>query len=92
MSPGVSAFPASGSSPTSLQAQDIDEDFVGDADLIAASIIGEAIPSTSGHDSTFACVDNPNTKTDIAEKQQVIAPTEPVSISELENVTCTTRW
>ena len=55
VSPGVSAFPASGSSPTSLQAQDIDEDFVGDADLIAASIKGEAIPSTSGHDSTFAC-------------------------------------
>ena len=89
VSPGVSAFTASCSSPTSLQAQDIDEDFVGDADLIAASIIGEAIPSTSGHDSTFACVDNPDTKTDIAEKQQVIAPTEPVSISELENVTCT---
>ena len=89
VSPGVSAFPASGSFPTSLQAQDIDEDFVGDADLTAASIIGEAIPSTSGHDSTFACVDNPDTKTDIAEKQQVIALTGPVSISELENVTCT---
>ena len=89
VSPGVSAFPASGSSPTSLQAQDIDEDFVGDADLIAASIIGEAIPSTSAHDSTFACVGNPDTKTDIAEKQQAIAPTESVSISELENVTCT---
>ena len=89
VSPGVSAFPASGSSPTSLQAQNIDEDFVGDADLIAASIIGEAIPSTSGHDSTFVCVDNRDTKTDIAEKQQAIAPTEPVSISELENVTCT---
>ena len=88
VSPSVSAFPTSGSSPTSLQAQDIDEDFVGDADLIAASIIGEAIPSTSGHESTFACVDNPDTKTDIAEKQQVIAPTEPISISELENVTC----
>ena len=67
----------------------IDEDFVGDADLIAAPIIGEAIPSTSGHDSTFVCADNPDTKTGIAEKQQVIAPTEPVSISELENVTCT---
>ena len=89
VSPGVSAFPASGSSPTSLQAQDINEDCVGDADLIAASIIGKAIPSTSGHDSTFVCVDNPDTKNDIAEKQQVIAPTEPVSISELENVTCT---
>ena len=89
VSPCVSAFPASGSSLTSLQAQDIDEDFVGDADLIAASIIEEANPSTSGHDSTFVCVDNPDTKTDIAEKQQVISPTEPVSICELENVTCT---
>ena len=45
------------------------------------------IPSTSGHDSTFACVDNPDTKSDIAEKQ-VIAATEPIFISELENVTC----
>ena len=47
------------------------------------------IPSTSAHDSTFVCVDNPDTKTDIAEKQQAIAPTESVSISELENVACT---
>ena len=89
VSPHVSASSASGSSPTSLQAQDIDEDFVGDADLIAASIIGEAIPSTSAHDSTFVCVDNSDTKTDIAEKQKAIAPTESVSISELENVTGT---
>ena len=89
MSLGVSASSASGSSPTPLQAQDIDEDFVGDADLIAASIIGEAILSTSAHDSTFVCVDNYDTKTDIAEKKQAIVPTESVSISELENVTGT---
>ena len=68
VSAGVSAFPASGSSPISLQAQEIDEDFVGDADLIAASIIGEAIPFTSGHDSTLACVDNTDTKTDKLQK------------------------
>ena len=42
VSPGVSASSASGSSSTSPQAQ-IDMD----ADLIAASVIGEAMPSTS---------------------------------------------
>ena len=48
VSPGVSASSASGSSSTSLQAQiDMDEDFVADADLIAASVMGEAMPSTS---------------------------------------------
>ena len=48
MSPGVSASSASGSSSTSVQAQiDVDEDFVADADLIAASVMGEAMPSTS---------------------------------------------
>ena len=54
VSPGVSASSASGSSSTSLQAQiDVDEDFVTDADLIAASVMSEAMPSTSAHDSTF---------------------------------------
>ena len=47
---GVSASLASASSSTSMQAQiDMAEDFVTDADLIAASVMGEAIPSTS-HD------------------------------------------
>ena len=87
---GVSASSASGSSSTPLQAQiDIDEDFVADADLIAASVVCEAIPSTSAHDSTLACVDNCDMKTDITEEQQVVAPMESVSISELENVTGT---
>ena len=50
VSPGVSASSASASSSTSMQAQiDVDEDFVADADLIAASVMGEAMPSTS-HD------------------------------------------
>ena len=48
VSQGVSASSASASSSTSVQAQiDVDEDFVADADLIAASVMGEAIPSTS---------------------------------------------
>ena len=48
VSPGVSASSASGSSSMSVQAQiDMDEDFVADADLIAASVMGEAMPSTS---------------------------------------------
>ena len=48
VSPGVSASSASASSSTSVQAKiDVDEDFVADADLIAASVMGEAIPSTS---------------------------------------------
>ena len=48
VSPGVSASSASGSSSTSVQVQiDVDEDFVADADLIAASLMGEAMPSTS---------------------------------------------
>ena len=83
VSPGVSASSASGLSSTPLQAQiDIDEDFVADADLIAASVLCEAIPSTSALYSTLACVDNCDTKTDIAEEQQVVAPMESVSISE----------
>ena len=46
--PGVSASSASGSSSVSVQAQiNVDEDFVADVDLIAASVIGEAMPSTS---------------------------------------------
>ena len=90
VSPGVSAYSASGSSSMSLQAQiDLDEDFVADAYLIAASVMGEAMPSTSVHDSTLAHVHNSDTKTDIAEEQQVVAPMELVSISELENVTGT---
>ena len=88
VSPGVSA--SSTSSSTSLQAQiDVDEDFVADADLIAASVMAEAMPSTLAHDSTLACVHNSDTKTDIAEEQQVSVPMELVSISELENVTGT---
>ena len=48
VSPGVSASSASASSSTSVQAQiDMDEDSVADADLIAASVMGEAMPSTS---------------------------------------------
>ena len=44
----VSASSASSSSSTSVQAPiDVDEDFVADADLIAASVIDETIPSTS---------------------------------------------
>ena len=46
--PGVSASSASALSSTSVQAQiDMDEDFVADVDLIAASIMGEAMLSTS---------------------------------------------
>ena len=67
----------------------MDEDFVADADLLAASVMCEAIPSTSAHDSTLVCISNCDTKTDIAEEQQVVAPMESVSISELENVTGT---
>ena len=90
VSPGVSAYSASGSSSTSLQAQiDVDEDFVADADLIAASVMGEAMPSTLAHDSTLAHVHNSDTKTDIAEEQQVSTPIELVSISKLENITGT---
>ena len=76
----------------------MDEDFVADVNLIAASVMGEAMPSTSHthitnslgdgisivqakilDDSTLAHVSNSDTKTDV----------ESVSISELENVTCT---
>ena len=109
VSPGVSASSASASSSTLVQAQiDVDEDFVADADLIAASIMGEAMPSTShvhltnssgdgisivqakiSDDSTLAHVPNSDTKTDIVVEQQVVVPMESVSISELENVTCT---
>ena len=109
VSPGVSASSASASSSTSMQAQiDVDEDFVADADLITASVMGEAMPSTShdhltnssvdgisivqtitSDDSTLAYVANSDTKTDIMVEQQVVAPMESVSISELENVTCT---
>ena len=83
-------------------------DFVADADLIAASVMGEAMPSTSHvhltnssgdgisivqarilDDSTLVHVPNSDTKTDIPAEQQVVAPMESVSISELENVTCT---
>ena len=109
VSPGVSASSASASSSTSMQAQiDMDEDFVADTDLIAASVKGEAKPSTShdhlmnssvdgisivqtkiSDDSILAHVANSDTKTDIMMEQQVVAPMESVSISELENVTCT---
>ena len=42
VSPGVSVSSASASSSTSVQAQiDVDEDFVADADLIAASLMGK---------------------------------------------------
>ena len=89
VSPGVSASSASGSSSTSLQAQiDMDEDFVADADIMAASVMAEAMPSTSAHDSTLAHVHNSDTKTDITE-EQVSALMKLVSISELENVTGT---
>ena len=37
----------------------------------------------------MAHVPNSDTKTDIVAEQQVVAPMESVSISELENVTCT---
>ena len=92
-----------------MQAQiDVDEDFVADVDLIAASVMDEAMPSTSHvhitnnsgdgisivqakilDDSTLTHVPNNDTKTDIMAEQQVVAPIESVSISELENVTCT---
>ena len=107
--PGASGSSASTSSSTSMQAQiDVDEDFVADVDLIAACVMGEAMPSTSHvhltnssvdgifivqakilDDSTLAHVANSDTKTDIAAEQQVVAPMESVSISQLENVTCT---
>ena len=109
VSPAVSASSASASSSTSMQAQiDVDEDFVADVDLIAASVMGEAMPSRShvhlmnssvdgisivqvkiSDDSTLAHVANSDTKTDIMVEQQVVAPMESVSISELEIVTCT---
>ena len=108
VSPDVSASSASASSSTSMQAQiDMDEDFVVDANLIAASVMGEAMPSTShvhlmnssvdgisivqakiSDDSTLAHVVNSDTKTDIVAEQQVVAPIQSVSTSELENVTC----
>ena len=54
VSPGVSVSSASGSSSTSQAQRDVDEDFVADADLKAASVMSEAMPSTSAHDSTLA--------------------------------------
>ena len=109
VSPGLSASSASASSSTSVQAQiDVDEDFIADVDPIAASIMGEAMPSTShvhitnssgdgisivqakiSDHSTLTHVPNNDTKTDTMAEQQVVAPMESVSISELENVTCT---
>ena len=37
----------------------------------------------------MACDDNCDTKTEITEEQQVVAPMQSVSVSELENVTAT---
>ena len=39
---------------------------------------------SSAHDSTLACVHNSDTKTDMVEEQQVVAPIELISIGELE--------